>query len=163
MSKGPLRAQDVYVVGSSLGVGENSPLITQDAASADGFNYQDGIYTFSTAADNWHDHVEAFRAWTVRQGVERPIIVSETAYPNGSAEYNAKLVTAIGEALATDDDLLAVLWYSAFVDYHGLWPKTGLLDGDGALTPVGEAFIRVRSGVQPQREWRAWLPVTVKN
>lgn len=33
-----------------------------------------------------------------------------------------------------------------------------LLDADGALTPVGEAFIRVRSGVGAQWERRVWLP-----
>lgn len=115
------------------------------------------IHIYNGTPANWHEHVEAFRVWSQRAGVERPIIVSETAYPGGSAEYNALLVEAIGEALDSDPDLLAVYWYSVH-DYHGIWHDTDLLTADGALTPVGEAFIRVRSGVRPQREWRMWLP-----
>lgn len=36
--------------------------------------------------------------------------------------------------------------------------ETNLLDADGALTPVGDAFMRVRAGVRPQAERRVWLP-----
>lgn len=120
------------------------------------------VHYYDAFVFDWHARLDVFRAWASERGISRPVIVSETAFPYASAEYNAMLVEAIGEALASDDGLHAVLWYSAH-DYHGLWHGTDLLDSDGALTPVGEAFIRVRDGVTAQREWRAWLPVTVQN
>lgn len=115
------------------------------------------VHIYDAFVGRWHERLDVFRAWAAERGISRPIIVAETAYPWAIPSYNALLLEKIGETLDSDPDLLAVYWYSVH-DYHGIWHDTDLLDTDGALTPVGEAFLRVRAGVTAQREWRAWLP-----
>lgn len=115
------------------------------------------VHIYDAFVFNWHERLDVFRAWASERGITRPVIVAETGFPFGQPSYNALLVEAIGDALDSDPDLLAVYWYSVH-DYHGIWHDTDLLDPNGALTPVGEAFLRVRSGVRPQTEWRLWLP-----
>lgn len=117
------------------------------------------LHIYDAFVFEWHDRLDVFRTWAAERDISRPIIVAETSYPWASPGYNLLLVTAIGDALASDPDLLAVYWYSVH-DYHGLWHDTDLLDADGTLTALGEAFVDVRNGTAGQGDvYRMWLPM----
>jgi hypothetical protein len=111
------------------------------------------IHIYNGRPDNWHEFVERFRTWARNRGVERPIIVSETAAPYADAAYNALLLQAIKRTVAADPEL-TVLWYSVH-DHWQLWPGSNLLDAAGNLTPVGRVFVDIEGQAA---QYRTWLP-----
>jgi hypothetical protein len=113
------------------------------------------LHIYNGGAHNWMAHVESFRTWARNRGVERPIIVSETAAPNADMAYNVALLRAI-QAHVAEDPALTVLWYSAH-DHWQVWPTTNLLDADGALTALGHAFVAGPVGQSDHVLYMPWV------
>jgi hypothetical protein len=123
------------------------------------------IYFVQSGAE-WDAALAAWQGWMVAHNAVRPVIVSETAFTEGTGWGDlapvraAELLRHVRESVARGD-VRAVLWYSD-ADYWGVWPWSNLLTQDGTLTSLGQVYM---TPLQPTADTvtgqpgRLWLPV----
>jgi len=92
-----------------------------------------------TEPDQWDSAWTAWVDWMHHHGVVRPTIVSETNAWTDGVEGQQRMVGHVAQKMDDDPLLLAIAWF-AHQWHDWINGEPNLLNDDGNLTSVGEAF-----------------------
>ena len=123
------------------------------------------IHIYFVDNAGWDATLAQFEDWMKRNGVVRPVIISETAQTNGG---DAELLLRHVAQAVCDGDVQAVYWYIGDKDAYDFAPSSQLTV-DGAITELGKLFVELQDCppgeptaddviAQPVEPWRVWLP-----
>jgi len=101
------------------------------------------IHIYAPTVTAWHQQIEHWFEWWSRNGHGRATIISEAAlFYTASDDEQIELMESIAQI--NDPRIAAVYWYAAATN-----AKTpGLLDADGNLTRLGQAWTQIQQTVK---------------
>jgi len=117
--------------------------------------------------DFWHLHIhfqpdpqhfeEIWRwveSWHSRQGMGRPIILSEVAHWGSDIESGKALMDHLAAKVASSSILLGAFWFSSWCLWQE-WHHSNLFTQGGQLSPLGEHWKGLSDGFEPHTVYLA--------
>jgi hypothetical protein len=115
------------------------------------------IHIYTGTPERWAQTYSQFEGWMLRNGVERPVIVSETSAGSRGLEAQRSILEYLPYALRDFGSLHAVYWYSAR-DFQPAFANGDLLTEANELTELGQVFAGVQAAGIPERDHRLYMP-----